>query len=409
MAPPSRQASELVKAVFREHYKLNGHLISPPPEPHMREYGYWPFEGEMIRHLAFNSSDQVRETLAKAAPLHAYRSAAYYRYPAAPMSEKDWQGADLIFDIDADHLMLPCIGSHSYKICDTHGLAEDGGENCPDCGQPLTELEWVCDQCIAGARAETSRLVDILLDELGVDEGEVEVGFSGNRGYHVVVYSEGFKRLSQAARRAFVGYLLCEGLVPSMIGLPGGSGRRGRQDTRRLPPPTLHSRGLKGRIERRIYHLLQNPGLLPRALLDKYGRILERVRSAWLEEPDWGVGSPGFWARIVEAATEMEGVKIDPVVTADVHRLLRLSGTLNGKTGLLACRIPVGELDDTDPLEIGAVLPRDRRIRVKVLFCPAFRLGGFEFDEVGEPRSMELPLFAAVYLVLRGAADFEKL
>ncbi len=375
----------------------------------MREYGYWPFEGEMVRHLAFNSSEEVRETLAKAAPLHAYRSAAYYRYPAAPMNEKDWQGADLIFDIDADHLMLPCAGSHSYKICNTHGLAEDGGENCPDCGRPLSELEWVCDQCVVGARAEASRLVEILVDELGVEEGEVEVGFSGNRGYHIVVYSEGFRRLGQAARRAFVGYLLCEGLVPSMIGLPGGSGRKGRQDTLRLPPPTLHSPGLKGRIERRIYHLLQNPGLLPRGLLDKYGRILERVRGAWLEEPDWGVGPPGFWARIVEIAAKMEGVRIDPVVTADVHRLLRLSGTLNGKTGLLACRIPVGELEDTDPLEVGAVLPRDRRIRVKVLFCPAFRLGGIEFDEVGEPRSMELPLFAAVYLILRGAADVEKL
>jgi DNA primase small subunit len=109
----------------------------------------------------------------------------------------------------------------------------------------------------------------------------------------------------------------------------------------------------------------------------------------------------------VEVAIRMESIKIDPVVTADIHRLLRLSGTLNGKTGLLACRIPVGELEDTDPLEVSAALPKDRRVRVRVLYCPAFRLGGMEFDEVPEPRSMELPLYAATYLILRGAAELE--
>jgi DNA primase small subunit len=407
LASAKGRSLEFVRAVFREFYRRSASLINPPPRPEMREYGYWPFDGEMVRHIALGSADEVRAAVARASPLHAYRSAAYYRYPAAPMNEKEWLGADLIFDIDADHLDPPCAGRHEYQLCSTHGLVEEAGNGCPSCGQPLRTLEWVCEGCISGARAEAARLVAILMDELGAEEGEIEVGFSGNRGYHVVVYSEAFRGLDQIARRAIVSYLLCEGLVPSLVGLPGGAGKRGRPSVKGLPPPTFQLPGLKGRIERRIYALLQNPKLLPQKLLEKYGGIIEQLSSSWIEEPDWAAAPAGLWAKLVEVAIRMESIKIDPVVTADIHRLLRLSGTLNGKTGLLACRIPVGELEDTDPLEVSAALPKDRRVRVRVLYCPAFRLGGMEFDEVPEPRSMELPLYAATYLILRGAAELE--
>jgi hypothetical protein len=44
-------------------------------------------------------------------------------------------------------------------------------------------------------------------------------------------------------------------------------------------------------------------------------------------------------------------------------------------------------------------------VRLRVVYTPAFSLGGDSFDEVAEPRELELPLHAAVYLVLRGLAD----
>ena len=34
-----------------------------------------------------------------------------------PMNEKDWKEADLIFDIDAKDLNLPCRESHTISIC----------------------------------------------------------------------------------------------------------------------------------------------------------------------------------------------------------------------------------------------------------------------------------------------------
>ncbi|MEM0445573.1 MAG: DNA primase small subunit domain-containing protein [Nitrososphaerota archaeon] len=395
-----------VKKIFREHYRSRPEFISPPPRTEAREFGYWSFDlGEMTRHLSFRSPEEVRAEIIRVAPLHAYRSAAYYQYPSAPMEEKGWAGADIIFDIDADHLDLPCVSQHVYHVCSTHGLVIEHDKTCPRCGRELMEVDWVCDTCLSAARAEANRLAEILIDEFGVGIGEVEVGFSGNRGYHLVVYSPDYLELDQMARKNLVSYLTCVGFVPRLLGLPGGDGARGRPRLDLLPPPRFDESGWYGRIVKRIYSLLQRPEEL--SGLGKYARYVDDVREAWSVEPDWGVAPYGFWAVLVQEAVRRESLRIDPVVTTDVHRLLRLSGTLNGKTGLLAGRINLEMLEDFDPLREFVVLPRDRRVRVRVSYSPAFNLGGEEFDEVLEPRSIELPIYAAVYLILKGLAVLE--
>lgn len=381
-------------------------MVSPPPQPEAREFGYWSLDRwEMVRHLSFKSAEEVRAEIARVVPLHVYRSAAYYQYPSAPMEEKGWLAADLIFDIDADHLNLPCVSQHTYRICTVHGLLDADAKTCPRCGSAAKEVDWVCDKCLSAARSETRRLVEILVEELGVEEESLMVGFSGNRGYHVVAYSEDYLALDSLARKDLVGYLMCVGLSPALLGLPGRRTGRGRPRLELLPRPVLTEAGWRGRIVRRIYSILQKSDAAKE--LSKYMNILDEVRAAWSEEPDWTIAPYGFWAILVEMAIGQEALKIDPVVTTDIHRLLRMSGTLNGKTGLLAKKVPLESIEDFDPLTECVVLPRDSRVRVRVAYSPGFRLGGEEFDEILEPRSLELPVFAAAYLIARGLATIE--
>jgi len=395
-----------LRSVFRAFYRENYKLILPPARPEAREFGYWSFEGdEMVRHLSFRSADEVRAELARIAPRHAYRSAAYYRYPAAPMEEKGWLAADLAFDIDADHLNTPCLSQHTFSICRLHGLLEENADACRECGSRARKVEWVCEACLNAARSETARLVEILLDELGVDEESIIVAFSGNRGYHVVSHSFSYLSLDAIARRDLVGYLTLTGIDPGLHGLPGGGARRGRLRLRSLPNPSLEEAGLRGRLVRRIYTIVQSREI-PAGLGGLEGEI-EKIWEAWSVEPSWEAARPSVWRLIVNEAVRQEAVRIDPVVTTDVHRLLRMAGTLNGKTGLLARIVPLEELDDFDPLEDSVALPRDRRVRVRVAYSPAFRLGGEEFDEVSEPRALELPLYAAVYLIAKELASPE--
>ena len=59
----------------------------------------------MQRHLAFTEKETFNRFLASRVPTHVYYSTALYQNPSAPtMDAKVWKGADLIFDLDADHI-----------------------------------------------------------------------------------------------------------------------------------------------------------------------------------------------------------------------------------------------------------------------------------------------------------------
>ncbi|MDD1762458.1 MAG: DNA primase catalytic subunit PriS, partial [Methanothrix sp.] len=89
---------------FREYYLESS--LEIPPGFESREWGFLFFDDfGMRRHKSFLSSGEVADYVRSMVPRHLYHSAAYYQKPGAPtMKEKIWQGADLIFDLDADHL-----------------------------------------------------------------------------------------------------------------------------------------------------------------------------------------------------------------------------------------------------------------------------------------------------------------
>src|SRR6058998_815974 len=73
-----------------------------------REYGFLMFKEKfMVRHRGFKTAESLLTATRDLAPKHIYYSTAYYQQPTASMEEKGWLGADLVFDIDADHLETP--------------------------------------------------------------------------------------------------------------------------------------------------------------------------------------------------------------------------------------------------------------------------------------------------------------
>ncbi|KUE73437.1 hypothetical protein AUQ37_02025 [Candidatus Methanomethylophilus sp. 1R26] len=95
--------SRFLFRVFRRYYRS-----FTPEMPHRfarKEFGFIPFGGTMRRHMAFQSPEDLKFFMATRVPRHSYYSTSYYRYPAKPeMDLKEWLGAELIFDLDADHL-----------------------------------------------------------------------------------------------------------------------------------------------------------------------------------------------------------------------------------------------------------------------------------------------------------------
>src|SRR5215210_9156412 len=170
------KTTSVIKKAFREYYFNRLKAIEEPLKIEQREFGFMQFgQAGMFRHLSFKSMKELDAILVREAPSDVYCSNAYYRFPTQqPMQEKQWLGADLIFDIDGKDLDLPCVPSHSYPLCINCGYAlsptldEWKSYSCPSCGCKKPDyVSLPCSKCIEGSKKEARRLIEFLMVDLG--------------------------------------------------------------------------------------------------------------------------------------------------------------------------------------------------------------------------------------------------
>jgi DNA primase small subunit len=399
--------------MFAEYYKEQSSLVQPPTSIERREFGFLFFDERiMLRHKSFKTSDDFRNFLASAVPSDVYYSCAYYENPEVEMDKKGWSGADLIFDIDADHIPTPCNKIHDEWICSKCGFAGKGmvPEKCPVCGsQGFDANTWPCDVCLKSAKDETVKLLDILFRDFGFSRNEISVFFSGHRGYHVHVENESVKMLDSVARKEIVDYVSGLGFETSFHGL----NEKNWKMTHLGQSLNLNNFGWRGRIAKGVYNFILNAkeedfrGIgLKKNVIEAILKNRNVILRSW-EDPTSlsAVKGVGFetWRKIVEHNVKLSSAKIDTVVTTDIHRLIRLAGTLHGKTGLKKIEFPLSEIDGFDPFK-NAVVFKKGTVSVFVSDVPKFRLGDETFGPY-KKQKVELPTAAAVLLVCKGRAE----
>jgi DNA primase small subunit len=103
---------------------------------------------------------------------------------------------------------------------------------------------------------------------------------------------------------------------------------------------------------------------------------------------------------ILEKITNL-AVRIDPGVTMDVHRIFRLSGTINSKSGLIKAHC--NNIQTFDPF-VDACVIEDSITKVNSKVDLKLSLKNRRFDiKVG---INQVPEFVAVYLVLKQLGDY---
>ncbi|GAB7092954.1 DNA primase small subunit PriS [Halolamina litorea] len=366
--------------------------LAVPPEPDAREWGHIPYTESagttMVRHRSLldmgGDAQSIREFLGREAPRHAYFSAARYDDPGeSTMAEKGWLGADLVFDLDADHLP---------------GVDEEAAS--------YAEMLEACKDAL-------KRLLDLLREDFGFAEEELLIVFSGGRGYHVHVRNDALLGLDSEARREIVDYVRAvdldrDGLIRTVS--YGGTTRR-----------ELKTRGGWGRrVHRRLVEFLADLREMDReeALEEltafdgigdgRAGTILDAAERnpGAIREGNVEAGGPGL-RKLVEALTAQvistETAPIDEPVTTDVRRLIRIPGTLHGGTGFVVKPIAADELADFDPLtDAVADRFRDQRIMVNVTEPGPLDVGAETTISAG-PQSVEE--YVGVFLMARGRAE----
>src|SRR5215203_3383439 len=358
----SAKTISIIKKAFREYYFNQSKAIEQPLKMEQREFGYMHFrQAGMLRHLSFKSMKELDAMLVREAPSDVYCSNAYYRFPTQqPMQEKQWLGADLIFDIDGKDLGMPCLPSHSYSGC----------KNADHVSIP-------CSKCIDGSKKEARRLMNFLLADIGLENSAINIYFSGNNGFHVHINDDACTSLDTQARSDLVGYLSGTGLMLESIGIR-------KTNTEDLFSIKFPKSGLTYGWRRRIAEKLK---------IDMTSAIkLKNIVNQ-------NGGYKAFRVELDRLAKDM-GVRIDPQVTTDVHRVFRMPGTLNSKSGL--SKTKSSDLYSFDPF-VDACLLGDGKVSVRVKTPVKLKLKRNSFNISKE--SAEMPAYAAVYLMCKGLAE----
>ena len=422
------QTYQIFRRAFREYYFKHGKNIESPTEIKRREFAFRHLGpiGElarMVRHLTFGSVGEILAMALREVPSDLYCSNGYYRFPTYAMQDKGWLGADLIFDIDTKDLNLPCKTDHSYIICERCSWVikyKKGLEGCHSCNSPNVTVESIpCEMCLDGAKKEVRKLLLMLTEDFGIAEHDIQIYFSGNDGFHLYVTDPNFQYLDAQARSEMTGYILGKGLLPDTIevyrkaradiGQKGTNNNNNNNDgyprsniARYTGDSQVAYSKYKGRRGTQNDFLIRSPRSGPNygwrkrlyqqlGIKDSFGPKLKNI----VQQKG---GYHSFKIELDKIGKEL-GVNIDPQVTMDVHRVFRLPGTLNSKSGLT--KMKCSDLGTFNPLH-DACLLSDAETKVKIKTPVKLTLKGQMF-KMNETITF-LPAYAAIYLVCKNLA-----
>ena len=167
--------------LFTKYYQSSN--LWRPPKLKNREWMFIPFGNRPpIRHQGFTSLDSVRDFVTKTPSHSCFYSTAYWHRPyERKMADKDWIGADLIFDLDGDH--LPGVKDNDF----------------PNMMEKIQEQAY-------------SLWNDFLVPDFGFKEKFAQLTFSGHRGFHIHYRDPDLIHLSSDARRELVSHIRGEGV-----------------------------------------------------------------------------------------------------------------------------------------------------------------------------------------------------
>jgi len=410
-----------LKQHFQDYYREHAKTLNPPTSMIEREFGFLTFrERIMIRHKAFKDLQSFNSVLLSLTPSDVYYSTAYYERPDADMARKGWLGADIVFDVDADHLETPCKEKHDTWTCANCKETGNGTKplKCPKCRhEKLEERLWLCDRCLFAAKEEMLKLRDFMVEDFGIDPKDIHLFFSGHRGYHMHLITDKLRKLDDGQRKEIVDYVLGLGLDPTEQGLYQGPSDVYSSDKHTMiVGPQVTDPAWRGRLARGILQVITtfdkkqlldlgfSKGAVAQIIEDR-----EKLEHEWLKEIPWSYYQDRWrvtehtWKSAMEKSLDAVRLRthIDTVVTTDIHRLIRMPGTLNGKTGLKATMLSLDELENFDPFSEPVVFEGKQRVFVKdapEVRVRDMRLGPFRNEEV------EIPLAAAILLAAKGNA-----
>ncbi len=384
---------------FTQYYR-NADLWSPP-RLKSREWMFIPFgPGKPIRHKGFSNLDEVRRFICSS-PFHScFYSTAYWKKPyELKMSDKGWLGADLIFDLDGDH--LPGVTDRDF----------------PAMIEVIQEQAWTLWN-------------DFLEPDFGFKEEYLQVTFSGHRGFHLHYRDPKYFHLDSESRRELVSHIRGEGVdVTDVLSRASGESAVGwplrinsgiSSVISKLDTIYEGNAKMLNSVTSNLQEMLDREGikgLRGKSSIEKLAELLqaENRRERVLEGRFTALNNHALlFQNILKADAGVvlgSAGETDEVVTIDTRRQIRWPGSLHGKSGMRVTEFPLSRLDPEssnafDCLSEGIALSREKEYDLEIIAEDIVA----RFDDklisgtIGD--KITLHEAGATFLVLKGWAKF---
>ncbi len=373
------QTKAFLQTSFGTYYR--DARVELPPLFGQREWAFILFDSAypkpvMRRHKAFSSQKELIAHISSIAPAHVYYSTACYAYPSATrMQDKQWNGADLIFDLDADKVLSKAASSY--------------------------------DVALEKVKKETIKLLDFLTRDFNFSDDNITIVFSGGRGYHVHLRSSKVSQLGSHERREIANYLTGTGLEAEYILAELGSVKQPSEATcweKRINQWVARYFERLSTIseEHAIKELSAIKHVGAKRAYDTINALADGFSAHSLINAK--LLPTAAWKTIVRFAVSDMAARIDVPVTADTKRLIRLPTSLHGGSGLRVTPLSFEELDQFTPLQ-DAVVFADHLVPIRVVKPTITQLKG-ETIKI-DHSTKELPEHTAIYLMARGFVEYE--
>jgi DNA primase small subunit len=372
----------------------------------MREWMLSPFgSNRQIRHQSFSSVNDLRGFLVNRTPSSVFYSTAYWNDPnQLKMNDKGWRGADLIFDLDGDH--LPNIDPYNF----------------PEMLEVIRLHAW-------------NLWNDFLESDFGFEEKYLQVTFSGHRGFHLHYRNPKIFHLDSSARRELVNHIR-----GNSVDVDKARDENGWINAKGWPKKV--ELGCKNLIEK-IDFINKNQGSseaqkLTNELLESMGKeymkkdkkprkkfndFIERFKVKGMKEQVMkgkltrlGENGKKAFEDLIKADQNIilsRSGETDEPVTVDVRRVIRYPTSLHGKSGLKVTEFPLSKLDPDnknkfDPLTEAVVFGTSKSVKLEITIDDGFiRIKNKEFD-LHRGKIIDVTEDVASFLILKKWAKINK-
>ena len=392
---------------FSDYYSsLNHNDLWTPPRLKSREWMFIPWGSRPPdRHRGFIDKSELLKYLQSRAPHSCFHSTAYYNYPSErKMIDKEWLGADLIFDLDGDH--LPGVSDRDF----------------PTMINLIQEQAW-------------SLWEDFLQPEFGFREEYIQTSFSGHRGFHIHVRDPKLFHLDSNARRELVNHIRGEGIdVRTTLAGPESQWKNRVQNGIQTVIEKLKNISSE---KSKNKHLIDNftsilvsrnnfsdnklktltSKTITKKILQLADLSIDESRITRLNNDSsllvFGESlTPLFWELVKGDSSVILGNagETDEAVTVDVKRVIRHVGSLHGKCGLRVTDFPLKRLnpydsEKFDPLSETIVFKGVKKTKLKFIVDDAIAsLNGIEISG-SKGEIVEANESLSMFLTLKGWAE----